>query len=158
MSVNNFFDFVQSLVVVGIRVDAEPVFAEVDTAYLVGQQSHADVGSEVAHPWNGAHFIADLSGNASLRSNRGARLGNAMREEVALLEFREQRLTERRNDRKTDDHDERSTGKNGQRPANNGGKHRSINNMQPADENWLVMLDGCISQEDVAQGRCNRKG
>ena len=48
------------LVVVRLRIDADPVLAEVDAEHLVGQERLADMGAEVAHARDGAQFLARL--------------------------------------------------------------------------------------------------
>ena len=90
VALHHLVDGVHRLVVVDLRVDADPVLAEVDAHHFVGGEGLADVSAEVAHAGDGAQFLAGPGGDAHHFRMRGVGLGHPMHQEVAFLEIGQQ--------------------------------------------------------------------
>ena len=89
----------ERLVVVGRRIDADPVLAEVDADHLVREQRLADVGAAVANARDRPKLLAGPDRDPRLLGPRRARLRQPVHQEVPLLEIGQERLPEERHDR-----------------------------------------------------------
>src|SRR5215203_1661123 len=95
VAVDRILDGGQSLVIVDCGVDADPVLTEINTGYLLPQESLPNVRSAVAHARDLPHILAAPLHDTRLFLCRAGRLGQPVHEEVPLLEGRKQVLPER---------------------------------------------------------------
>src|SRR5215212_12145777 len=96
VAIDRILDGGQSLVIVDCGVDADPVLTEINTGYLLPQESLPNVRSAVAHARDLPHVLAAPLHDTRLFLCRAGGLGQPVHEEVPLLEGRKQVLPERR--------------------------------------------------------------
>ena len=97
--VDDRLDLRDGLLVVGVRVDGDPVLAEVHAGDLVRQEGLPDVGAHVLDAGDGLQVALGTFDDARLLREGRARLRDEVPEEVALLERGNQRLAQGRHDR-----------------------------------------------------------
>ena len=151
ISGHDMFDRPDGLVVVDLRIDADPVLGEVDAVDLVREQGLPDVGSEVAHARDRPQLAAGLHRHAVLLGDRGAGLGDPVHEEVTFLELGEQRLPELGQHDEAGQHDERGGGEDRARTLDDGRQDGPIEALQPVHQRRLMVLDRRFAEEQQAQ-------
>ena len=146
----------QGLVVVDLRIDADPVLREVDAHDLVGHKRPADVSAEVAHPGNGSQFFAGSYRHPVHLGMRCPGRRHPVHEEVALLEGRQQRGSEQRPNGQPRDHDQCGARKDRARSRDDPRQHGGIAALQPPDQRRDA-LDRRSLKKDKAECRRHRQ-
>src|SRR5829696_5133762 len=106
VGIDRILDGCQSLVIVDLGIDADPVLAEVHAIGLVGQESLPNVRSAVAHARDLPQVLTGPNGDSKLFRSRRAWLRQPVHEEVPLLEIRKQYRSERWRHDATGQHDD----------------------------------------------------
>ena len=145
-------------VVVNLRIDADPVFCEIDAVGLVSADGAPDMGAEVAHPRDGADLAAGGLRDPERLRVRGPLGGDPVHQEIPFLELRKQRCPEERPDPEACDDDHEGGCECRAWIPYDPRENRAVAPLEPRDKRRLVLLDGGAIQQNEAQGRRYRQG
>ncbi|HEV7194961.1 MAG TPA: efflux RND transporter permease subunit, partial [Pedococcus sp.] len=127
--------------VVDVRVEADPVLAEVDAGHLLAEAGLADVRADTAHARDRLQLAVDLRGGAFHVGDRGARGGDPVHQQVAFLERREQGLSQLGGDDDAGQQEDRCRGIRLAGVDDDPGQGRLVAPLQPGDDRGDVLLD-----------------
>src|SRR5829696_3740093 len=150
VGIDRILDGGQSLVIVDLGIDADPVLAEVHTIGLVGQESLPNVRSAVAHARDLPQVLTGPNRDSKLFRSRSAGLGQPVHEEVPLLEIRKQDRSESWCHHGAGKHNDDHGNDRWARCANDARKTRAVATLEhPQQGGFLVPVPS--GQEDQAQ-------
>ncbi len=153
VAVDHVADGTHCCVIVGSRVNADPILGEIDTRYLLPLHGAPYMGPEAADPRDGPQLATDLGRDPDDFIMGRARRGHPVHEEILLLEGREQRLPKKWQHREADHHEGTDGEERRARRADDPPEEPLVATLQPAQEGGLAPLERDIAQEEQAQRR-----